>query len=327
MEKIRWGILGTGNIARSFATGVSTVDDAEVLAVGSRSQATADAFGDEFNVPRRYPTYEALVADPDIDAVYVSSPHTQHKDNSLLCIEAGKAVLCEKPFTINAAEAEAIINRAREKNVFVMEAMWTRFLPVIARVRQLVAEGALGDIRLVTADFGFRAQFDPQHRLFNPELGGGALLDVGIYPISLASMVLGQPERISSLAHLGDSAVDELAGIVFSYPGGKMAVISASIAVATPIRALIAGTEGHIEIEPPFFFTTSFTLSLKGRDPEIVQIPYEGNGYPHEIKEVGACLRAGKLQSDIMPLDETLAIMRTMDSIREQWGLRYPSEA
>jgi predicted dehydrogenase len=327
MDKIRWGILGTGNIARSFATGLSAVDDAELLAVGSRSQATADAFGDEYDVPRRYPTYEALVADPDVDAVYISSPHTEHKDNSLLCIEAGKAVLCEKPFTINAAEAEAIINRAREKNVFVMEAMWTRFLPVIARVRQLIAEGALGEVRMLSVDFGFRAAFDPQHRLFNPALGGGALLDVGVYPVSLASMVLGQPERISSLAHLGETGVDELAGIVLSYAGGKMAVINSAIAVATPVRAFIAGTRGHIEIEPPFYFTTSFTLSLEGRDPEIVQIPYEGNGYPHEIREVGACLRAGKLQSDIMPLDETLAIMRTMDSIRAQWGLRYPNEA
>jgi predicted dehydrogenase len=327
MDKIRWGILATGNIASQFATGLKHVPDAELLAIASRSQETADAFGQRFDVPRRYATYEVLAADPDIDAVYVSTPHNFHKDNTIMCLQAGKAVLCEKPFAINARESAEMIALAREKGLFLMEAMWTRYLPVFVHIRQMIEDGVLGEIRMVMADLGFRAKFNPKGRLFSPALGGGALLDVGVYPISLASMIFGQPQQISSTVHLGQTGVDEQAAIVFGYEGGKAALLGSAINLNTPMQAIIIGTEGRIEVHPRFFIAHAFNLTLNGKEPQTFQLPPEGNGYNYEAVEVGACLRAGKLESDVMPLNETQEIMQTMDAIRAQWGLRYPGEA
>lgn len=325
-EKIRWGILATGSIAHKFTTGLQHCADAEIVAVGSRSQASADAFADEFNIPRRHASYEALVTDPDVDVIYIGTPHSFHKENAILCIEHGKAVLCEKPFTINAAQAAEVIERARLAGVFVMEAMWTRFIPLITEVRRLVAEGAIGEIRMITGDFGFRAGFNPQGRAFNPALGGGGLLDVGVYPISFASMFLGAPDRVASLAELGQTGVDEQAAAVLGYPGGQLAVIHTGVRTRTPHEATILGTDGFIRVEPPFWVPTAMTLDKPGEDPQRIEIPFEGNGYNYQADEVMRCLRAGKTESDIMPLDETLSTMQTMDQIRDQWGLKYPME-
>lgn len=325
-QKIRWGILGTGNIAHQFARGLSVLTDAELVAVGSRSQETADAFGDEFGVGRRHPSYEALANDPDVDAIYVSTPHSLHRENSLLCLDAGKAVLCEKPFTINAREAEEVVKAAREKQLFLMEAMWTRFLPALVRVRELLAERAIGDVRMVAADFGFRTNVNPKSRLFDPALGGGALLDVGVYPVSLASMILGAPARVAGLAHLGETGVDEQGAIVLGYAGGQIANLYTAVRTNTPHDARIMGTNGSIQINSPWWKPTALTVSVAGAEPEVVELPYEGNGYNYEAAEVGRCLRAGKLESDHMPLDETLAIMRTLDQIRAEWGLKYPMD-
>lgn len=327
-DKIRWGILGTGNIANQFAKGLQSVQDAELVAVGSRSQQNADAFGDKYHVPRRYPTYERLAGDPDVDLVYISTPHSRHKADSMLCLEAGKGVLCEKPFAINAKETAEVINLARQKGLFLMEAMWTRFLPAIVKIRELLAQGVLGELRMLSADFGFRTSFNPKHRLFNPELGGGALLDVGIYPISLASMVFGKPNRIESLAHLGETGVDEEAAVLLGHEKGQIAICSTAIRLNTPMVACIMGTDGRIDIHSPFWVPTSFTLTrYNGNDPQVFHCPIEGNGYNYEAIECGRCLRAGQLESDVMPLDETLDLMRTLDSIRSQWGLKYPGES
>ncbi len=327
MDKIRWGILGTGNIAKQFARGLAVLSDADLAAVGSRSQASADAFGDEFDVPRRHPSYAALANDPDVDVVYVATPHNLHRENSLLCLQADKAVLCEKPFAINAGEAEQVIALAREKRLFLMEAMWTRFLPALQQTRQLLAGGAIGDVRMLAADFGFRASFDPQGRLFDPHLGGGALLDVGIYPISLASLVFGAPpSRVSSLAHLGQSSVDEQAAMIFGYDQGQLALLSSATRTNTPQEAVISGTEGQIRIHTPWWQACTLTLSVQGEEDQVLRLPFEGNGYNYEAVEVMDCLRGGKTESDLMPLDETLAIMRTLDQIRAQWGLSYPME-
>ncbi len=323
---IRWGILGPGRIARKFAAGLGVLDDAALVAVGSRSQENADRFGDEFHVPRRHASYEALAEDPEVDAVYVATPHPFHKANSILCLEAGKAVLCEKPFTINAREAAEVIAVARERGVFLMEAMWTRFIPAIVKVREWLAAGAIGEVRMLAADFGFRGGRDPKGRLFNPELGGGALLDVGIYPVSLASMVFGgPPERIVSLAHLGETGVDEEAGIVFRHEGGRIAVLHTAISVTTSHSAHVMGTGGSIEIAPPFWKAERVVLRTATGE-ERVELPLTGNGYNYEAAEVMDCLRAGRTESNIMPLDETLAIMKTLDTIRQQWGLTYPME-
>jgi len=322
----RWGILGTGAIARKFATGLEALHDAALVAVGSRHQSTADEFGDRFGVPRRYADYEALAADPDVDAVYVATPHSLHRDNTMLCLGAGKAVLCEKPFAINAAQAGDMIRLARQTRVFLMEAMWTRYLPCMVKLRELLDGGAVGEVRMIHADFGFRAEFRPEARLFDPALGGGALLDVGVYTVSLASMVLGEPADVATLADLGETGVDEQSAFILRYAGGQLAVLSTAVRTTTPMEATIIGTEGYIRVHPQWWCGQALTLSAGGREPQHVPVPFEGNGYNYEAAEVGRCLRAGQTESAVMPLDETLSVMRTLDRIRAAWGLRYPME-
>ena len=323
---IRWGILGTGNIARQFATGLNSAPGAELAAVGSRAAETAESFGEQFDIPRRYATYEDFTCDPELDVVYVATPHPMHRDNSILCLEAGKAVLCEKSFTVNAAMADDVIAVARERGLFLMEAMWTRFLPAVVKVRQWLREGAIGDVRMVQADFGFRSGLNPEGRLFDPELGGGALLDVGIYAISFASMVLGpHPEAVESTAEIGTTGVDEQSAFLLRYGGGEIAVLSCGVRTSIPVEARIIGTEGRILLHAPFYRGTTVTLT-SGENETQLDFPLEGNGYNYQAMAVGECLRAGKLESETMPLDETRAIVALMDRIRAQWGLKYPME-
>jgi predicted dehydrogenase len=326
MTKTRWGIIGTGNIASQFARGLAALDDAELVAVGSRAVKSAEVFGEQFNVPRRHGSYAALASDPDVDAIYVATPHPLHMENTLLGLEAGKAVLCEKPFAINAGQAQAMIAAARERGVFLMEAMWTRFLPHMVRLRELLAAKAIGEPRMLQADFGFRTNFNPQGRLFDPAMGGGALLDVGVYPVSLASMVFGAPERVTGMAHLGASGVDEQSAMIFGYAGGQLALLSQAIRTNSPHEALLLGTAGRIRVHTSWWKAAPMTLSVDGRPDELIDAPVIGNGYNYEAAEVGRCLREGHTESDVMPLDETLAIMRTLDEVRAQWGLRYPGE-
>lgn len=325
---IRWGILSTGAIARKFAIGLRDTPDAHLLAVGSRTQSGAEAFAAEFNIPRQYGSYEALAADPDVDVIYIGTPHPMHYETAMLCLQAGKPVLLEKPFALNAGQAEALIHFAREKRIFLMEAMWTRFTPVMAKVRDVLSAGTLGAVRMVQADFGFRAPFDPRHRLFAPELGGGALLDVGIYPVSFAAMVFGQqPSAIVSSAALGTTGVDEQSAMIFTYPDGALAQLSCAVRTQTPQEALIIGEKGWIRIPSRWWVPRVYTLQIDGEAEQVFEPPFVGNGYNYEAAAVGECLRAGRTESDIMPLDETLAIMRTLDAIRAQWDLVYPSEA
>ena len=326
MTKTRWGILGTGNIASQFARGLAELDDAELVAVGSRTAHSAEAFGERFSAPRRHSSYAALASDPDVDAIYVATPHPLHHDNTIMCLESGKAVLCEKPFAINATEAQSMIATARARGVFLMEAMWTRFLPHIVRLRELLAAGTIGEVRMLQVDFGFRTSFNPQGRLFDPALGGGALLDVGIYPVSLASMILGTPQRVTGMAHLGETGVDEQSAMIFGYAGGQLALLSQAIRTNSPHEALLLGTVGKIRVHSSWWKATTIALSVDGRPDELIDLPGVGNGYNYEAAEVGRCLQAGRTESDVMPLDETLAIMRTLDEVRAQWGLRYPGE-
>ncbi len=326
IQTIRWGILGTGAIAHKFAAGLNDLETIELLAVGSRSQTSADAFADEFNIPRRYSGYEALAQDPDIDAIYISTPHPFHKENTLLCLSHGKAVLCEKPFAINAREALEMISFAREKKVFLMEAMWSRFLPHLVKVRELIEKDTIGEVRMLGADFGFRTDVNAESRLFNPEMGGGALLDVGIYPVSLAFMLFGAPVEVKSFARLGSTGVDEEAAMIFSHREGQLSLLSTAIRLNTPFEATITGTKGYIRIHSPWWAPSTFTLHLEGKKPKKIKVAAPFNGYNYEALEVSQCLRDDKLESDIMPLDETLAIMKTLDTIRAQWGLKYPME-
>ena len=327
MEKvIRWGILGTGNIATSFATGVATMEDAELVAVGSRSMTTADAYGDRFNIPRRYASYAELARDPDVDVVYIATPHAMHLENMLLCFDAGKPVLCEKPFTINAQQARQAVARAREAGLFVMEATWMRFTPLMVELRKLLDVGVIGDLRMVTADFGIRVDFDPNFRLFDPMLGGGGMLDVGVYPLSLAQMVLGTPSKVTGLAELGETGVDEQSAAVLGYAGGQLAVLHNAIRTETPQEATIVGTEGWIRIDAPWWMPESMSIHKPDGEPQPLSIPFNANGYTYEAAEVHRCLRAGELESPLMPLAETVSVMSTMDALRAQWGLRYPME-
>ena len=324
-DVFRWGILGPGGIAKKFATGLRALDDAQLVAVGSRSRDRADAFADAFDVPHRHASYEALASDPEVDAIYVATPHPFHKEHSILCLEAGKPVLCEKPFAINRHETREMIDVARREGVFLMEAMWTRFLPITQWVKARVAEGAIGEVQMLYADFGFRANVNPKGRLFDLALGGGGLLDVGIYPISYAAMIFdSQPATISSRARIGETGVDEQAAMVFGYDGGQLALISCGIRIRTPHEAKILGTDGMIRIVR-FWDGRTATLSVGGKE-EVVTLECAGNGYECEAAEVARCVRAGELESALMPHADTLATMQTLDAVREQWGLKYPME-
>ncbi|MEN8243184.1 MAG: Gfo/Idh/MocA family oxidoreductase [Chloroflexota bacterium] len=322
---INWGILGPGIISTDFAKDLEAVPDAKIAAVGSRDLDRAKSFANTFNIPNAYGSYQALVADPDVDIIYIGTPPRFHKDHTLLSLNAGKHVLCEKPFAINAAEAEEMITTARQKGLFLMEAMWSRYLPVLVKVRQLIAEGAIGKIRMVQADFGFRTDVNPEGWLFNLNLGGGALLDAGIYPLSLAHMILGTPDRITSIADLGSTGVDEQTAVILGYDSGEIALLSAAIRTNTPREATIVGTDGWIRINRTWFATDSLTLNSDGKE-ETIPCPLVGNGLHYEAVEVEDCIRSGKIESDIMPLDETLALMKIMDQIRSQIGLKYPME-
>jgi predicted dehydrogenase len=277
-------------------------------------------------VPRQHASYQALVRDSNVDVIYVATPNHLHKEHSLLCLEAGKPVLCEKPFALNAREAGDVIQVAREKKLFLMEAMWSRFFPLMAKVRTLLAEGVLGDVQMLVANLCIPFDFDPSDRRYAPELGGGALLDLGVYPVSFASMVMGPPSGLATLAHLGRTGVDEQAGIVLLYDQGQVSTLYTSIRVDSPVEAILMGTKGQIRLHPWWIRPSRLTLSLAGQETTTIEMPYEGNGYQFEAAEVMACLRADQLESDLMPLDETLSIMQTMDAIRAQWGLKYPME-
>ena len=323
---IRWGILGTGWIASEFAGDLALLDDAELIAVGSRSQATADAFGARFGVERCYPTYAELVADPEVDAVYVCSPHPMHAADMLLAVEAGQAVLCEKPFTLNAAQARDVVAAAQARGTFLMEAMWTRWLPHMVKIRSLLADGALGQVRAVYADHGQWFDFDPAFRLFAPELGGGALLDLGVYPVSFASMVLGDPSRVVAISDPTQTGVDQQTSILLGHPGGAQAVLTCTLEAVSPVSAAIIGTEARIEIDRTWYAPTTFRVITRSGETTEYDEPSAPRGMHHEAAEVGRCLRAGLLESPDLPLAETVAIMATLDEVRAQIGLAYPGE-
>ena len=325
MNTIKWGILGCGSIANAHATAVNETPGAELWAVGSRSEEKAKAFAEKHKSHKSYKSYKDLAEDPDVQAIYIATPHPMHCENVLMCLDNGKAVLCEKPFSINAHEARKMVGLAREKRLFLMEAMWTRFFPIMHRLREMLRKGKIGKVRMVTADFGFRGGFDPKSRLFDPNLGGGAMLDVGVYAISFASMILGKPASIASMMKPAQTGVDAQSGYVLGYPNGELAVLYSSVETNTPWEATVMGEKGRIRVHSPFWKPSSMTVT-SDKD-ETIEMPYEGNGYRFQVEEVGRCLNQNLKESAIMPLDETISIMETMDEIRAQWGLRYPSEA
>ena len=324
LDTIRWGILGAGGIASSFCSDLAHLPDHRVVAVGARRPGTNNAFADRFNIPNRHDSYADLVADPHVDAVYVATPHPHHFDAAMLAIEAGKAVLVEKPFTMNAADSRQLAEAAQARGTFLMEAMWTWFLPHIVQIRELVRSGRIGEIVTVTAEFGEQFGADSP-RAFVLEEGGGALLDIGIYPVSFSTMLLGQPSQIIATADLGETGVDVTTSIIFRYTSGAHAVLNTTMLASTPNGAAITGTKGRIEIEPEFFRPSNYTI-VDGSNVrrERVEIPHEGNGLRHQASEVARCLRLGLTESPILPLAQTISIMETMDEIGRQIGLNYP---
>lgn len=317
---VRWGILGTGGIARTFADDLRLTDSGDVVAVGSRSADSAAQFADELGIPHRHGSYADLVADPDVDIVYVATPHPMHHDNAVLALRAGKPVLVEKPFTMNAAEARDVVAVARETGLFAMEAMWTRFLPHIARIRQWLADGILGDIVTVTADHGQWFAEDPGFRLFAPELGGGALLDLGIYPVSFASMVLGTPNRIVTMGDPAFTGVDAQTSMLFGYESGAQALLTCTLRAKSPTRATIVGTEARIELDGDFYAPTSISLITRTGETTRVESDHQGRGLRHQADAVARYLAAGQLESPLLPLNETVSIMATMDTVLDQIG-------
>lgn len=330
-DTIGWGLVGTGGICQAQAEALAHVPGARLAAVGSRGAERAQAFADRNAAlhpgVRAHGSYEALVNDPAVQVVYIGTPHPDHAASAALALRAGKAVLCEKPFTLNAREAEALVGLAREHGCFLMEAMWSRFVPAVAEARRLVRAGAIGEPLSVQADFGFQtAGMPPEHRALNPVLGGGALLDVGIYPLSLASFVLGPVAQAWAHAQLGPTGVDLHTLFTLRHRDGGWSQGLCSLRSATPWRALVLGSAGRIELHRPFFHAERLTLVRDGREPEERHLPHVGNGYAHQIDEVQRCLRAGLRESPVMPLDETLGLMHCMDAMRAQIGLRYPGE-
>jgi predicted dehydrogenase len=325
-SELRWGIVGTGWIAQLFVADLQLTGH-RVAAVGSRSQESADRFASRFEIPRAHPSYAALVEDPEVDVVYVATPHPRHHDDASLALRAGKHVLVEKPFTLNAREAQAVVDLAAAQGLVVLEAMWTRWLPHMVEVRRLIDDGTLGDVRSVLCDHTQLLPSDPEHRLNALELGGGALLDLGVYPISLASDILGTPEHIQAAATLKQTGADGETGMLLRYAGGRFASLYCASTTLGPNRAAIVGTEGRIEIDSVWYTPTSFELlDSSGEAVSRYESNVAGHGMQFQADEIERLIAAGERSGDILPLTETVAIMATMDQIREQIGVRYPGE-
>ncbi|MBU2663158.1 Gfo/Idh/MocA family oxidoreductase [Actinoplanes bogorensis] len=322
-QKVRWGILGPGGIAAAFAADLAHVPGAELAAVGSRNKATADEFAERFGFARAHGSYADLAADPGVDVIYVATPHAFHAEAALLCIEAGKAVLVEKPITLDLADAMRLVTAARDKGVFLMEAMWMRLNPAIRKIKELVEDGTIGWVSTIHADFGLQGPFDAEHRLRNPALGGGALLDLGVYPINFAHLIVGAPASVQAWAHLTPERVDEHTGVLMGWEPGAVGALTCSINGPSRNEATITGTDGRIELPEGFFAPRSFVLRRTGQEPETFEFDFPGRGYQFEAAEVQRCLLAGELESPLMPHATTLEIMTLLDTIREEIGVIY----
>jgi predicted dehydrogenase len=318
---IRWGIAGPGRIANSEAADFGLVPDAALLAVGSRSVDRARVFALRHDIPRAYGSYRELVNDPDLDVVYITTPHPQHLAIARAAIKNGKAVLVEKTFAATVAGAEELRELARAENVFAMEAMWTRFLPAYVTIRELIKDGAIGEVRQVQADLGVDRRYDPKDRLYDPAQGGGAMLDLGVYLVSFAQHFLGVPDRIMINGSLAETGVDREFGLLLGYDDGRSAALLGSIRNASAGSARIVGTQGWIDLPPRFHHPSGIVLHQKGKDPQTFDLQPLGHGYPHQFIEVGDRIRDGQTESPIMPLDDTIAVQRILNAGCEQLGV------
>ena len=327
MSKIyRWGIVGPGGIAHKFTDAISHIDNATLQAIASTNLQRAEDFAQKYSIPNHYDSYEQLFLDDTVDIVYVATTHNFHCKNTVDALNAKKHVLCEKSMAVNASQVKQMINSAQSNNVFLMKAMWTRFLPMMAEVRDIIKKGTIGQPQLLYADFGMNFKFDPQSRSYNPNLAGGALLDLGVYCITLASMIFGKPNTISSTVKMSKTGVDQRSTVVLEYDNAKMAVLFQALDLETPKEALIIGTEGSIKLHPIWWAGSDYTIKLNNGTEKRYKADTHENGFIYEIMAVQECIDAGKTQCDLMSLDETLTIAETMDDLRSQWNFKYPFE-
>ena len=324
---VRWGIVGPGRIAEDLVGDFVHVPDAEVLAVASRSSDRAQAFAAKHGIDRAYGSYRELIADPDVDVLYIATPHPQHLAIGLEAARAGKSLLVEKAFTATLTGAQSLVDEVRAHQVFAMEAMWTRFQPAVVKARQLLADGAIGAVRSVQADLGVVRDFDPSDRVFAYDLGGGAILDLGVYVVSFAQMVLGMPTSVSAYGALEPSGVDAEVSLLLGFSAGRTATLMCSLHSPMPGHARIFGSTGWIDVEPRFHHPRSIVLHRHGAEPERFEHPALGGGYAHELIEVTSSIIAGKRESTIMPLDDTLAVQRALDEALGQLGIRFTEDA
>ena len=325
MSNFSWGILGPGGIAQAFAKDLTFIEGHTIGAVGSRSITNAQSFANTFG-GTAYGSYEELVADSSIDAIYVATPHPAHHDNVIMALNAGKPVLCEKPFAVNAKQAQAMVDAAAKNEVALMEAMWARFLPHYAKVREIVASGVLGPILSIHADHGQRLADQGIARLVDPQLAGGALLDLGIYPISFAHMILGNPSSITSTAVMTDRGVDAQTSMIFNYDNGAQAVLTTTMIEQTPCRAVVAGLHGWLEIDRTFYNPASMRVILN--DGSVTEYPnaYTGHGLREQAESFKQIVQSGAVESKVLTWKDTVDIMKSMDTVRSQIGLKYPFE-
>lgn len=323
-KEFRWGFLAAGGIARAFASDLGNLSGHVVAAVGSRSQQSADTWAAQFPGCTAYGSYEALLADTNIDGIYVSSPHTFHAEHSIMALKAGKPVLCEKPIAISAEQVQKMADVARDQNLLLMEAMWTRYLPHIKEIRNLLASGRLGKVISVEANHGQRLADYSNPRHFEPELGGGALLDLGIYPVSFAHMVLGKPQKITASAIFTDKSVDSHTSAIFQYSSGAQAIISTTLGAKSSNSATISCVGGRIEIDSVFYAPTSFRVVMHGGEKTEYPNTYVGHGLREEARYFAECVRTGAKDSQLLSLSESIEIMSSLDEIRRQIGLTYP---
>ena len=325
--EVRWGVVGPGRIAEKVVQDFAHVQGARPVAVASRSLSRAQDFAGRHGLERAHGSYEAVLDDPEVDVLYVATPHAQHAAISRAALQAGKALLVEKAFTATAAGAAEVVELARARRTFVMEAMWTRFQPAVVALRELVADGAVGEVRAVQADLGVRRAVDPQDRLFSLELGGGALLDLGVYVVSFAQMLLGAPETVDVVGSRFVTGVDAEAALLLGWADGRSASLTTSLRSPSPKAARVLGTEGWIDVLPPFHHPRAIVLHREGAEPETVVRPPVGSGYAAELDEVTRCVREGRVESGVMPLADTLAVQRVLQTAADRLGVPHAEAA
>ncbi|MDJ0365371.1 Gfo/Idh/MocA family oxidoreductase [Hymenobacter sp. H14-R3] len=326
MRTFNWAILGPGKIARKFAQDLALVPQARLHAVASRSLSKAQAFAADFGAAHAVGSYEELLAVPDIDAVYIATPHSEHHAHALLCLRAGLPVLCEKAFAQNAGQAQEMIAVAQAGGVFLMEAFWTRFFPAVAQALALVAAGHIGEVKHLVADFGFATPYQPASRLFDPALAGGSLLDIGVYPLFISQLFLGVPHAVGAVATPAPTGVDLNCAVSLAYPSGATASLFSTIAADTDNRCVLYGTKGKLQLLGRFHAPTGVQVQLTGEEPQVFPSPTPGLGYHLEAAHVQQCLAQGLAESPLLPLAFSLQLMQQLDAVRRQIGLRYPGE-